>query len=62
MMELHTSLAQLAEIRRRNGTSALKAALEMMGLAGGPCRAGQPCLNPTDREPLRQALERLGAL
>lgn len=62
VMEIHTSLAPLAEIRRRNGTSALKAALEMIGLAGGPCRAGQPRLDPADREPLRQALAQLGAL
>jgi hypothetical protein len=30
-------------------------------LTGGPYRAGQPRLDPTDREPLQQALVQLGA-
>lgn len=61
VMEIHTSLGTLNEIRRRNGTSALKAGLELLGLAGGPCRAGRPRLDPADAEPLRRALLDLGA-
>jgi dihydrodipicolinate synthase/N-acetylneuraminate lyase len=56
LMEIHASLEPLSELRQRNGTSLLKAALEMRGLAGGPCRAGQRWMDAADRERLRELL------
>ena len=46
----------LAALRRRHGTSLLKAALEHMGLAGGPCRAGQRRVGEADRQQLEELL------
>ncbi|MEW6751901.1 MAG: dihydrodipicolinate synthase family protein [Candidatus Latescibacterota bacterium] len=60
LMEIHASLVPITELRRRNGTSLLKAAMEMLGLAGGPCRAGQRWMDPADRERLRELLESSG--
>jgi dihydrodipicolinate synthase/N-acetylneuraminate lyase len=58
VMELHASLAPFAALRRRNGNSFLKAALEIIGLAGGPCRAGRKRMDPEDRRQLEELLER----
>ena len=60
LMDLYTRLEQLSELRRRNGTSLLKAALEILGLAGGPCRTGQRRMDPADRECLRGLLQAPG--
>ena len=56
VMEIHTSLQPLAALRRRHGTSLLKAALEHVGLAGGPCRAGQRRVGEADRQQLEELL------
>ncbi len=57
VMEIHTSLLPLAVLRRRNGTSLLKAALECMGMAGGPCRADQRRIIENDRQQLEELLK-----
>ncbi len=56
VMELHASLTPFDELRRRNGTSMIKAALELIGLAGGPCRAGRSYMDAADREALARLL------
>lgn len=60
VMEIHTSLASFTGLRRRNGNSLLKAALEMMGLAGGPCRDGKRYMDDADRKELAELLTRFG--
>jgi dihydrodipicolinate synthase/N-acetylneuraminate lyase len=57
VMELHTALAPLDELRRRNGISFIKAALELIGLAGGPCRSGRRYIDDNDRRQLAALLE-----
>ena len=57
VMEIHTSLQGLAQLRRRNGTSLLKAALIHMGLAGGPCRSGRRYLEAADSQLLSALLK-----
>ncbi len=57
VMELHASLTPFDVLRRRNGTSMIKAALELIGLAGGPCRAGRTYMDGDDRAALAALLE-----
>ncbi|MDA0842139.1 MAG: dihydrodipicolinate synthase family protein [Planctomycetota bacterium] len=56
VMEIHTGLAPLERIRKRSGICFLKAALEEIGLAGGPTRSGQRMLDRRDREEMRRFL------
>ena len=50
VMEIHHSLAPLNGLRRRFGLRLIKVALELKGLAGGPCRANPPRLSAGERE------------
>ena len=61
VMEIHASLEVFSGLRRRHGTAMLKAALEIRGLAGGPCRAGLDRLPAADRAALSAALDRFAA-
>ena len=59
VMEIHHSLAPLNALRRRFGLRLIKAALELKGLAGGPCRSNPPCLSASERAELAEALASL---
>ncbi|MBI2192637.1 MAG: dihydrodipicolinate synthase family protein [Planctomycetes bacterium] len=61
VMNIHASLAAFTEFRRRYGLSFLKAALEMRQLAGGPSRSSPAHMSETDRQTLRELLERIEA-
>lgn len=56
VMEIHASLAVFSGLRRRNGISFLKAALDWMNLAGGPARSGRPRIQESDRQQLERML------
>lgn len=56
VMEIHNTLVPLNQLRRRFGLRLIKAALELRGLAGGPCRSEPPRLSPGEREELAEAL------
>jgi 5-dehydro-4-deoxyglucarate dehydratase len=58
VMEIHNALVPLNQLRRRFGLRLIKAALELRGLAGGPCRSNPPRLSPAEREELAEALGR----
>lgn len=60
VMEIHTGLEAFAALRRKHGTVMLKAALEILGLAGGPCR-GRPPLPAAERAALAATLETFAA-
>lgn len=62
VMEIQAALRPIELLRQRHGLSLHKAAMEMIGLAGGVTRAGQPRLDEAARAELRGHLERLGAL
>jgi 4-hydroxy-tetrahydrodipicolinate synthase len=55
VMAIHNTLVPLNQLRRRFGLRLIKAALELSGLAGGPCRANPPRLNPGERAELAEA-------
>ena len=59
--QIDASLAPLFALRRRHGLGLIKAALELVGLAGGPCRTGRPRLDAAGRDELARVLELLPA-
>lgn len=62
VMEIHNSLVPLNQLRRRFGLRLVKAALELIGLAGGPCRSNPPRLSGSEREELAGVLGRFTAI
>ena len=62
VMEVHRSLRPVELLRQRYKHCLHKAAMEMIGLAGGPARAGQARLGEAERAELRCHLEKLGAV
>jgi dihydrodipicolinate synthase/N-acetylneuraminate lyase len=58
VMEIHNALVPLNQLRRRFGLRLIKAALELRGLAGGPCRSEPPRLTSGEREELAEVLGR----
>lgn len=56
VMEIHTQLEVFTDLRRRYATAMLKAALEIQGLAGGPCRRLPP-LPEAERQALATLLK-----
>jgi len=62
VMELHNTLVPLNQLRRRFGLRLVKAALELRGLAGGPCRSNPARLSPAEREELAQTLGHLSGV
>ena len=62
VIEIHESLRPVELLRQRHSHSLHKAAMETIGLAGGPARAGQARLGAAERAELSGHLERLGAV
>lgn len=62
VMEIHNALVPLNQLRRRLGLPMIKAALERIGLAGGPCRSNPPRLTQGEQDELAEALERFTAV
>lgn len=62
VMEIHASLAPLNQLRRRLGLRLVKGALELIGLAGGPCRSHPPRLTLQEREELAEVLGRFTSI
>ncbi len=62
VMEIHNSLAPLNQLWRRFGLRLIKTALELIGLAGGPCRSNPPRLTVPEREELAEALGRFTSI
>lgn len=58
VMQIHNTLMPLNQLRRRFGLRLTKAALELCGLAGGPCRANPPRLDAGERAELAAVLAR----
>ncbi|MFH1572177.1 MAG: dihydrodipicolinate synthase family protein, partial [Gemmatimonadota bacterium] len=56
VMEIHASLEPFTGLRRQYGSALLKAALEELGLAGGPCRVEPHRMAAADRAELVRLL------
>ena len=60
--KIQGALRPIEILRQRHGHSLHKAAMEIIGLAGGPSRSGQARLGEAERTELRGHLSRLGAI
>jgi dihydrodipicolinate synthase/N-acetylneuraminate lyase len=60
VMQIHESLEVFTALRSRYGTVMLKEALEILGLAGGPCRRGGGPMADADRRRLAASIEAFG--
>lgn len=62
VMEIQCALRPVELMRQRYGLCVNKAAMDLIGQAGGPCRAGRSRLDDDVRDELRNNLEMLGAI
>ena len=62
VMELHNALVPLSQLRRRFGLRLIKTALELRGLAGGPCRSEPPRLSASEEQEVAEALGRFATV